>query len=133
MSEKKLTDKQKLFCKYYLRDFNGSRAARDAGYSVKTADRIASENLGKPEIQKEIDKQRKNRNEAAGLEALDVVSELSKIGFIKDPTGIEGYSMEFDSKDKIKALVELGRHLGIFNNDESGKSTIKVTVGKPNK
>ena len=36
-------------------------------------------------------------------------------------------------KDKIKAIELLGRHVGAFNNDESGKSTIKVTIGKPKK
>lgn len=131
MAKDKLTDKQKLFCKYYLRDFNGSRAARDAGYSVKTADRIANENLGKPEIQKEIERQRQNRNDEAGLEALDVVNELKKIGFIKSEDGIEGYTMEFDSKDKIKALEMLARHTGAFNKDESNKSVIKVSIKKP--
>ena len=130
MGKDKLTDKQKLFCKYYLRDFNGAKAARDAGYSKKTADRIADQNLGKLEIQKEIAKQVKEINQEAKVEAIDVVKELAKIGFIKAEDGVEGYSMEFDSKDKIKALEMLMRHTGAFNADDSGKAVINVTVGK---
>lgn len=45
-----LTLKQKAFADYYIECGNGAEAARKAGYSEKTADRIASENLRKPEI-----------------------------------------------------------------------------------
>ena len=52
----KLTDKQKFFCKEYIKDFNATRAAKASGYSEKTAGRIGGENLQKLEIQKEIEK-----------------------------------------------------------------------------
>ena len=45
-----LTPKQKAFADYYIECGNGAEAARKAGYSIKTADRIANENLRKPEI-----------------------------------------------------------------------------------
>lgn len=45
-----LTPKQKAFADYYIECGNGAEAARRAGYSTKTADRIANENLRKPEI-----------------------------------------------------------------------------------
>lgn len=127
----KLTDKQKFFCKEYIKDFNGARAARDSGYSVKTADRIASENLGKLEIQKEVSRLMEKRTERTEISADRVVQELAKIGF-SDEFNIEGFD-RLDMKDKIKAIELLGRHVGAFNNDESGKSTIKVTIGKPKK
>lgn len=47
---KGLTPKQQLFIKEYLVDKNATRAAMSAGYSKKTAAKIGSENLHKPEI-----------------------------------------------------------------------------------
>lgn len=43
----RLTDKQKRFVAEYLVDLNATAAARRAGYSAKTADRIGPELLGK--------------------------------------------------------------------------------------
>ena len=46
-----LTDKQEMFCREYLIDLNATQAAIRAGYSAKTANRTASENLSKPDTQ----------------------------------------------------------------------------------
>lgn len=54
MSEKKvnikLTPKQERFCQEYVNCMNGTEAAIKAGYSAKTAQVIATENLLKPMI-----------------------------------------------------------------------------------
>lgn len=52
----KLTVKQKRFCDEYLIDLNGTQAAIRAGYSKKTANRIATENLSKLVISDYIEK-----------------------------------------------------------------------------
>lgn len=54
-----LTNKQRAFVREYLVDKNASAAARRAGYSTKTANRIGPENLSKPVIAEAI-------NEALG-------------------------------------------------------------------
>lgn len=46
-----LNPRETLFCRQYATDFNGTRSAKEAGYSEKTAASIASENLTKPKIQ----------------------------------------------------------------------------------
>lgn len=51
-----LTQKQKQFCVEYLVDFNATKAAIRAGYSVKTASEMGWENLRKPQIKDLIDK-----------------------------------------------------------------------------
>ncbi len=48
MAKQQLTQKQKRFIDEYLIDLNAARAARAAGYSEKTAEKIGSENLHKP-------------------------------------------------------------------------------------
>ena len=56
-----LTDKEKLFCKEYIVDFNATQAAIRAKYSKKTARIIASQNLSKLNIQAEINNQIKEK------------------------------------------------------------------------
>lgn len=49
-----LTTKQQAFIEHYLRTWNASEAAREAGYSERTARQIGAENLTKPDIQAAI-------------------------------------------------------------------------------
>lgn len=65
-ADKKLTIKQIRFCEEYLKDFNGSAAARRAGYSEATASVIAAENLVKPNIKRFIDCQLNRLSMEAG-------------------------------------------------------------------
>lgn len=50
----KLTEKQKRFVQEYLVDLNATAAARRAGYSEKSASRIAVELLNKNQVSAEI-------------------------------------------------------------------------------
>lgn len=50
-----LTDKERRFVEEYCIDYNASRAARDAGYSKKTAGVIGHETLKKPKIKAAIE------------------------------------------------------------------------------
>ena len=77
----KLTDKQKLFCKEYLIDLNATQAALRAKYSKKTATDIACENLGKPNIQDEINRLRKKAQKSTDITVEKVLKEYSKIAF----------------------------------------------------
>lgn len=47
---RKLTRKQRRFCHAHVKHGNGARAAREAGYSHRTAREMAHENLTKPHI-----------------------------------------------------------------------------------
>lgn len=48
--ESELTEKQRLFCIYYMQSFNATQSAIKAGYSRDTAYQIGFENLRKPKI-----------------------------------------------------------------------------------
>lgn len=74
-----LTDKQEMFCREYLIDLNATQAAIRAGYSVKTANRTASENLSKPDIQNRIAELKLQRNEDVGIDAAYVLKRLVEI------------------------------------------------------
>ena len=64
----KLTEKQKRFVQEYLVDLNATAAAKRAGYSEKSASRIAVELLNKTQVSAEIQKQQAKRQKAEGRE-----------------------------------------------------------------
>src|SRR5476649_1765136 len=74
-----LTDKQEMFCREYLIDLNATQAAIRAGYSDKTANRTASENLSKPDIQNRIADLKLQRNEQVNIDAAYVLRRLVEI------------------------------------------------------
>lgn len=74
-----LTDKQEMFCREYLIDLNATQAAIRAGYSVKTANRTASENLSKPDIQNRIAELKNKRNVEVDINAAYVLRRLVEI------------------------------------------------------
>lgn len=80
-SDKKLTDKQELFCKEYLVDLNATQAAIRAGYSEKTANEQGSQNLVKLSIQNRIQELFKGRSERTQITADRVLQEYARIGF----------------------------------------------------
>lgn len=138
-----LTEKQRRFVSEYLVDLNATAAARRAGYSVRTADRIGPELLGKTCVSAAIRKALKARSEHTGITQSMVIEELAAIGFANGtnfaqinenghveltPTGrlskrqraaVVGvketqFGVEIKLADKTKALELLGRHLGLF-------------------
>ena len=76
-----LTDKQRAFCLYYCTHWNATKAAKQAGYSEKTAQEISSENLSKPIIQAYIKHIQSDIARAAGISALRNLNELAKIAY----------------------------------------------------
>jgi len=107
--KKKLTGKERIFCHQYIIDWNGSRAAREAGYSKNSITEIASQNLAKLHIQQYINFIKNNIEEECGISKMKVVKELSKIAFSSiahlHNTWIE--RTEFESlTDDQKASIE---------------------------
>lgn len=74
-----LTDKQEMFCREYLIDLNATQAAIRAGYSEKTANRIAAQLLSKLDIQNRIAELKSQRNEDVGIDAQYVLRRLVEI------------------------------------------------------
>lgn len=82
MKDKKLTDKEKKFCKFYrLYGKNATKAAKLAGYSEKTAFVIGHENLKKPYIQEEIKRVSENIEETVGISKELIINEHIKLAF----------------------------------------------------
>lgn len=153
-----MTKKQKRFIEEYLIDLNATQAAIRAGYSPKTAKDIGCENLAKPNISDAIDKAMAERSRRTGINQDRILLELARIGLAKitdvvDPdTGkilpdasdddlaciqsIKIKPNEFGTErevklyDKKSALVDLGKHLGLFKDkvELGGDMELKITV-----
>ncbi len=93
-------------------DLNATQAAIRAGYSEKTATKIASENLTKPDIQKYIEQLQEDARTKTKLQTEDVISELCSIGFAEIDLS------KIKPADKIKALENIAKLLGFDAHSE---------------
>lgn len=146
-----LTEKQNRFCEEYVVDFNGTQAAIRAGYSKSTANRIASQNLSKLDIQSKIKTLIEARQERTGIEADKVLKEVYAMAMAKITDvvelseGIITIKNTSDLSDAVKsaiqevsssngvikikmhskdtALEKLMKHLGLYEVDNKQKST----------
>lgn len=80
----KLTPKQERFVEEYLVDLNATQAAIRAGYSAKTANRIAQQLLTKLDIQQAVAKAQAKRSARTEITQDRVLKELARIAFL-DP------------------------------------------------
>lgn len=74
----KLTPKQEMFVLEYLKDLNATQAAIRAGYSKRTAEKIGSENLQKPEVRAAIDAAKNKRSTKTGIDAAWLLERLAE-------------------------------------------------------
>jgi len=79
--KKKLTEKQKNFCHEYVVDWNASRAAREAGYSIKNSRHIGLQNLAKLYIKQYIDFIKNDYEFLCGISKTKQIKELQKLAY----------------------------------------------------
>ena len=141
MVEKKYTNKQKRFIDEYLIDLNATQAAIRAGYSKKTAQQISSNLLLNVVIQEAIQEKLKKiekKSELSQQWVLDRLEEITDRCLQRVPVMYydkveKEYVQEKDANGEgvwtfqpagaNKAVENIGRHLGMFND----KLDINVT------
>ena len=111
MTKVKLTAKQQRFIEEYLIDLNGTRAAKAAGYSEKTARNLACETLAKPYIQEAIQEALEAQKERTELTADYVINSLREVHH-QAMNPVEGQKTNLNAANR--ALDLLGRHMGMF-------------------
>ncbi|MBC8403519.1 MAG: terminase small subunit [Candidatus Marinimicrobia bacterium] len=142
------SEKQKLFCKYYVWEgYNASKAALLAGYSKGTAYDTGWKLLKKPEIQAEIKRLIKIREKKLNISDKRIIEELAMAAF-SDPRdyyddegnllpiielseraakalaeftvteGKNGRVIKIKRENKLKALETLARIHNMFYNDQ---------------
>ena len=124
-----LNEKQKQFCEEYIIDLNGTQAAIRAGYSEKTANRIASELLTKLDIQEYICELKNKRSERVKYsqdelmrDILEVKNRCMQASPVLDTEGNETGIWKFDSNGANKALDMLAKHVGFYETDNKQKA-----------
>lgn len=126
----KLTAKQELFCAYYAIKRNATQAAIAAGYSKDTAKQMGAENLSKPYLKKKIDELLRIHSEEAMSDGQKVIAEFEKIAFSE--SAYEFDALEMRMQDKLKALENLGRIHGIYEEDNrQGNKLVIHDVTEP--
>lgn len=120
----KMTEKQRIFCREYILDWNATQAAIRAGYSEKTANIIGHENLAKPNIKKYIEEIQDNLAEVAGISQLMVLNEHKKIALSSiahlHNTWIERKDFEDLTSDQKACISEIVTQIKQFESDERG-------------
>ena len=112
-----LNQRQKLFASEYIKLGNATQAAINAGYSEKTAGRIAGQNLKKLEIKDYIDaevEKMHSENIMDAKEALSILSDIARgkrdeeVLMMNPVTGeVERVTKKADNNTVIKAITEI--------------------------
>lgn len=144
----KLTPKQQKFCEEYMIDLNATQAAIRAGYSSKGANVTASQLLTKSNIStrvQELKAKRAAKTEITADYVLTGFKEVAERCLQRIPvmewdsvnkqmvqaTDEEGKAIwQFDSGGANKAFEMLGKHIGIFEKDNTQKEINIVITGR---
>lgn len=131
---KKLTLKQQRFVDEYIISGNATQAAIKAGYSKKTANRIATENLSKPVIKTAIDKRNAEIQSEKTMDMQEVMELLASIA--RGETTEETVTNKGDvietatrNSDKLKALELIGKRFGAWTDKKEISSNLDIEIG----
>jgi phage terminase small subunit len=102
--DNKLTDKQKRFCEEYVKDWNGTRAAKAAGYSEKTAMEQASRLLSNVKVKDYIEEIQSDLKKLTGDSFTSQVEKLK--AFMQDD--------EISRREWLDAFKELNKMYGFY-------------------
>ena len=129
----KLTEKQKRFVREYKTNGgNGTQAAIKAGYSEKTARKIASENVTKPDIIEALEKEEKKQREKHDYKFSDYVNDIMLgMSMAKDHNNDSAYfkGVELLGKaygynvDRVKNDVSFTQALVVFDESNADDDT----------
>lgn len=101
-----LKPKREKFCQEYIKDFNGARAARDAGYSEDSAKQEATRLLSFADVQDRIKELEDEALAAAKVTPGRIIQELAHIAFA-DITD----AVEWSGRDvKLKPSKQIPHH-----------------------
>ena len=104
------------FCREYIKDLNGTRAAIAAGYAKKSAKVTASQLLTNPNVQALLAKLTKKHADKLDLSTEKVLFELSRVGFS-------------NMLDYIKTTEDGGAYVDLSNlTQEQAAAIQEVTV-----
>lgn len=148
-----LNERERRFCEEFIVDYNGTRAARSAGYGDAGASVRASELLQRPEILEYMNYLKGEQTARTKISADYVLGAIvetlercrqdirpvrNRKGEhveTEDKEGEFAKAYEFDAKNVLKAAELLGKHLAMFTDVVDNRMTFTqmpdVRVGAP--
>lgn len=114
-----LNEQQKHFCEQYAIDFNGARAARDAGYSKNASNVTASKLLANPNVGEYIQHLLELKSQRTQITADKVIAEIAKVAFHN--------AEDFYDDEGLKPLSELSSEAKAAI---SSYQTKRIKIGK---
>ena len=101
-----LNEREKIFCREYVKTGNGQQSALKAGYTERSAKSTASRLLTRRNVKEEISRLSQKREDKAIADAEEVMRTFTQIarGEIKDQFGLDA-----SLNDRLKALQELAK------------------------
>lgn len=102
-----LTSKQQMFASEYLLDLNATAAAKRAGYSARSAEKIGYELLEKTGVRAEVERLMRARQVRLEISSDGVIQEIAAIAFgsVSDVLDLNAKSIELKSAQEISALA----------------------------
>ncbi|WP_252265449.1 terminase small subunit [Limosilactobacillus fermentum] len=126
--------KQQRFVDEYIISGNATQAAIKAGYSKKTANRIATENLSKPVIKTAIDQRNAEIQSEKTMDMQEVMELLASIA--RGETTEETVTNKGDvietatrNSDKLKALELIGKRFGAWTDKKEISGNLDIDIG----
>lgn len=100
----KLTPKQKKFCDEYLKLGNATQAAKNAGYSEKTAYRTGADNLKVPHI---LDYINARQEQIASKDIADIEEIMKYLTYVMRGKIKDQFDLDASLSERTKAAQEL--------------------------
>lgn len=109
LDDEELSEKERLFCLYYVKYFNGTQAALKSGYTKESAHVQASRLLRRERVSSYIKELKGELIENVFVEAMDVLKEYIKIAFADITNylnfGQREITIEDDDGNEVTRLV----------------------------
>ena len=149
-----LTARQERFVEEYMIDLDAKNAAIRAGYSARSEKTLGPRLTKRKNVAARIEEEKAQRARRTGITAERVLRELAQLALFDaskclgmlngDMEKMEELERETASiaaikigrggieirfHDKTRALELLGRHMGIFREENAGREAIQVELG----
>lgn len=126
-----LSLQQEAFCREYVVDYNGNKAALRANYAPKSARSQASDLLTRPNIQARIRKLEEAKSIRARVTVDEVIAELAKFAFLDVKSQFANIN---ESGTTLKPFEELDGTVFASINEKRGKDgDVWIEVRFPDK
>lgn len=139
--KKTMTEKQKRFADEYLIDLDGTKAAKRAGYSDKTAYSIANQLLKNPAIREYIDARMDEKEKELIASQDEVLKYLTKVlrgeskaeivvvvntgDYMSEPRNVQKAP---DEKERLKAAELIGKRYGLYTDKQEVRGAVPVVI-----